>query len=315
MFKYIVQRVVALVGILFIVSLGSFFLVRLLPGDLAAVILGTGDTPANRIKLFHQLGLDKGLVVQYWRWIVSALHGQLGYSFFTSTPVSTEISTALPLDAELVLMSQILAFAAAIPLALRCARRPGGLLDRFATSASFVLLSIPAFVVIVELVALVAIQWGIPNTGENVYSPYGNFWVNVSAMALPSITLAIGSFVVYFRVFRSDLISTYQEEFITMARSKGLSRRRIVWRHAFRPSSIALLSAAGVNIGGLVAGTFIVEYLTGIPGMGKLIFTAIATQDYVTIQGCVLVIATIVIFLNFAIDLSFGFIDPRITRD
>jgi peptide/nickel transport system permease protein len=313
--KYIVQRLVALLAILFVVSLGSFFLTRLLPGDIYVIILGTGDTPANRLKAMHQYGFDKGLIIQYWRWLLNVLHGQLGFSYFTTTPVLTEISKALPLDGELILLSQILAFGAAIPLALRCARRPGGLLDRFTTSATFVLLSIPAFVVIVELVAIVAIQWGIPNTGENVYNPFGSFWVNLSSMALPSITLALGSFVVYFRVFRSDLIATYQEEFITMARSKGLSRRRIVWRHAFRPSSIALLSTAGVNIGGLVAGTFIVEYLTGIPGMGKLIIVAIGTQDYVTIQGCVLVIATIVILLNFAIDLSFGFIDPRITRD
>ena len=315
MLKYIAQRLVALVGILFVVSLGSFLLARLLPGDIHAIILGQGDTPANRKIVDKLYGFNKSIFVQYWLWLKNALQGQLGYSYFTSTPVTTEISNALPIDGELILLSQIMAFAVAIPLALRCARRPGGLLDRFASSSTFVLLSIPAFVIITELVNLVAIQWGVPNTGLNVYSPYGNFWVNLTAMALPSLTLAIGSFVVYFRVLRSDLISTYQEEFITMARSKGLSRRRIVWRHAFRPSSIALLSTAGVNIGGLVAGTFIVEYITGIPGMGKLIFTAIGSSDYVTLQGAVLVIATIVILLNFMIDLSFGFIDPRITRD
>ena len=315
MLRYIVQRLVALFAILFVVSLGSFFLIHLLPGDPYVVILGTGDTPANRHLVMLQYGFDKPLMLQYLTWLGHVVRGQLGLSFYTDSPVAHSITSALPVDGELILLSQIMAFGTAIPLAFRCARRPGGLLDRFITSLTFVLLSIPTFVVIIVMVTVVAIHWQIPNTGLNVYSPGGNFWINLTAMILPAITLAIGSFVVYFRVFRSDLISTFQEEFITMARSKGLSRRRILWRHAFRPSSIALVGTAGINIGGLVAGTFIVEYLTGIPGMGKLLVTAIATQDYITLQGTVLVIASIVILLNFAIDLSFGFIDPRIARD
>jgi peptide/nickel transport system permease protein len=313
--RYIAQRLVALVVILFVVSLGSFFLIHLLPGSPCAAILTTGDTPQACHALNVQYGFDKPLFVQYFTWLSHVIQGNFGISPYSDTAVSSQISSALPIDGELVLLSQIMAFGAAIPIAFRCARRPGGWLDRSVNAATFVLLSIPAFVVIIVLVDVVGIHWQVPNTSLNVYQPGGNFWINLTAMLLPAVTLAIGSFVVYFRVFRSDLISTFQEEFITMARSKGLSRRRILWRHAFRPSSIALVGTAGINIGGLVAGSFIVEFLTGLPGLGRLLIYSIQEQDYVTVQGVVLVVATIVILLNFAIDLSFGFIDPRIARD
>jgi peptide/nickel transport system permease protein len=138
---------------------------------------------------------------------------------------------------------------------------------------------------------------------------------NLMSLLIPSLTLSIGSFVVYFRVLRSDLIATLQEEYITMARSKGLSRRRIMWRHAFRPSSIALLGTAGINIGGLIAGGFVVQYLLSIPGLGSLLVASITLQDYLVIQGTVFVVAVAVIVINFAVDFITTLVDPRIARD
>ena len=313
--KYIVQRVMAVIVILFVITVFSFMLIHLLPGDIGVVILGTGDTPENRAKAFKLYGLDKPLIQQYWIWLSHVLRGNLGTSFVSGVPARTTIASALPIDLEIIVMSQVLAFAAAIPLAFRAARKPGGWIDRIATGTTFVLLSIPAFVVIIVLYLVFTVNFHFLSLGTYRYAPGGPLWPNFLAMILPAVTLAIGSFVVYFRVFRADLISTFQEEFITMARSKGLSRRRILWRHAFRPSSISLLATAGINIGGLVAGTFIVEYLSGIPGLGRLLIQAIFTSDYVLVQGIVLTVATIVIILNFVIDLCFGIIDPRISRD
>lgn len=305
-----------MIGIVFVISVGAFYLIHLLPGNPATVILGTGDSPANKAKLYKQLGLNKPIIEQYFVWIKNVLRGNLGTSFITETSVWGTIKAALPIDIEIIVLSQILAFAFAIPTAMRSARKPDGPLDRILSAGSFTLLSIPSFVLIVVLVLVVAIKLGVPHTGPSSYVSLASNWVaNLESMALPAITLAIGSFVVYYRVLRSDLIATLQDEFITMARSKGISQRRIMWRHAFRPSSISLLGTAGVNIGGLLAGGFIVQYLLSIPGLGYQLIAAIGRSDYLVVQGIVLVVSVGVILINFAFDLAIYFVDPRIGRE
>ncbi len=316
MLRYVLRRLILLLGIVWVISVGSFYLIHLLPGDPATVILGTGASPANRAILYRQLGLNKLIIEQYFVWMGNILHGNLGTSFISETSVASTIRTALPIDVELIVLSQILAFAAAIPLAMRSARKPNGVLDRILSAGSFTLLSIPSFIIIVLLVLVVSIKLGIANTGPSSYVSLGSDWVvNLESLALPAFTLAVGSFVIYFRVLRSDLIATLQEEFITMARSKGLRQRRIMWRHAFRPSSVALLGAAGVNIGGLLAGGFVVEYLLGIPGLGYTLITGIASSDYLLVQGIVLVVSVGVVLINFAFDFIISVVDPRITRE
>jgi peptide/nickel transport system permease protein len=138
---------------------------------------------------------------------------------------------------------------------------------------------------------------------------------NLHNMILPSLAITAGSIAVYYRLFRSDLISTLQEDFITMARSKGLSNRWIMWRHAFRPSSFSLLAAAGVNIGALIAGTFIVEYLFALPGLGYSLVVAVNQRDYLVVQGITLVVAIAYVVIQFIIDFIFTVVDPRVTRE
>lgn len=316
MARYLVKRLIMLIGIVFVISLGAFYLIHLLPGDPAVVILGTGDSPANRAKLYSQLGLNKPIAEQYFVWIKNVLHGNLGTSFISQTSVWSTIKTALPIDVEIIVLSQILAFALAVPTAMRSARKPDGWLDRILSAGSFTLLSIPSFVIIVVLVLFVSIKLGLPHTGVSSYVSIGTNWItNLESLALPSFTLAIGSFVVYYRVLRSDLIATLQEEFITMARSKGISQRRIMWRHAFRPSSVALLGTAGVNIGGLLAGGFIVQYILNIPGLGYTLISSIGRSDYLVVQGIVLVVSVGVILINFFFDFVINVVDPRISRE
>jgi peptide/nickel transport system permease protein len=305
-----------LIGIVFIISVGAFYLIHLLPGDPAVVILGTGDSPINRARLYKELGLNRPILEQYFIWIGNVLRGNLGTSFISQTSVWGTIQAALPIDVEIIVLSQILAFATAIPTAMISARKPDGPLDRLLGAASFTLLSIPSFVIIVLLVLFVAIKLGVPHTGVSSYVSLSQDWIgNLESLALPAITLAIGSFVVYYRVLRSDLIATLQEEYITMARSKGISQRRIMWRHAFRPSSVALLGTAGVNIGGLLAGGFIVQYLLSIPGLGYTLIQSIGLSDYLVVQGIVLVVSVGVILINFAFDLIINVVDPRISRE
>jgi peptide/nickel transport system permease protein len=312
---YIAKRVILLFIIVLFVSVAAFFLVHLLPGNPAVAILGPNDTPQNAAILNHQLGLDKPLVDQYFIWIGHVFQGNLGQSFTTHQTTTSILSEAFPIDIELIIFSQIMAFLVALPMAMTSARRPNRLFDQFANSTAFGMLALPPFVIGPVLVLIFAVHWHV-FPGPASYVPLTqDFWSNIHTMLLPSIVLALGTVVVYFRLLRNDLIATLQEDFITMARSKGLTDRRIMWRHALRPSSVTLLSSAGVTIGGLIAGTFVVELLLQLPGLGFQIISSINQDDYTVVQGIVLVVAVAVVLLNFFFDFIYTVVDPRIARD
>ena len=230
--RYIAKRAVLLVIIIFFVSVAAFFLVHLLPGNPAVAILGPNDTPQNAAILNHQLGLDKPLWQQYFIWIGHVFQGNLGQSFTTHQTTMSIISESFPIDIELIVFSQILAAAVALPMAIRASRRPNRLFDQSANGAAFGMLALPPFVIGPVLVLIFAVHWHV-FPGPASYVPLTqDFWSNIHTMLLPAIILALGSIVVYFRLLRNDLIATLQEDFITMARSKGLTDRRIMWRHA-----------------------------------------------------------------------------------
>jgi peptide/nickel transport system permease protein len=314
MVKYLLRRFLQLVVVAFIISVLVFLLVHLLPGDPSITILGPNDTAHNRAVLFKQLGLNKPLIQQYFTWLTSVFHGNLGQSYLDHESVTHIIATGWPIDLELIIISQIIAFGVAIPLALITSRRPNSVTDNVATTSTFGLLALPPFVIAPIMVAVfaVSLHW-FPATGWVPISQ--NLASNLHNMILPSLAITAGSIAVYYRLFRSDLISTLQEDFITMARSKGLSNRWIMWRHAFRPSSFSLLAAAGVNIGALIAGTFIVEYLFALPGLGYSLVVAVNQRDYLVVQGITLVVAIAYVVLQFIIDFIFTVVDPRVTRE
>ena len=312
--KYFLKRLIQLAVVSFIISILVFLLVHLLPGDPTTVILGPNATPHNKAVLDAQLGLNKPLWEQYTTWLTAVFHGNLGYSYLNREPVTHIISTGYPIDLELIVISQLIAFAVAIPLALATSRRPNGTFDNVATTGTFGLLALPPFVVAPIMVAVFAVglRW-FPATG---YVPISqNVATNLHDMILPSLAITAGSTAVYYRLLRSDLISTLQEDFITMARSKGLSPRRIMARHAFRPSTFSLLAAAGVTIGGLIAGTFIVEYLFALPGIGYSLVVAVNQRDYLVVQGITLVVAIAYVLVQFVVDFTFTVVDPRVARE
>jgi peptide/nickel transport system permease protein len=313
MIKYFIRRLLQLVVVAFIISVLVFLLVHLLPGDPSVIILGPNDTPHNRAVLFQQLGLNKPLIQQYFTWLGAVFHGNLGQSYLNHESVRHLISTGWPIDLELIIISQVIAFGVAIPLALVTARRPNQPFDNVATTSTFGMLALPPFVIAPIMVAVFAVglHW-FPATG---YVPFTqNPATNLHDMILPSLAITAGSVAVYYRLFRSDLISTLQEDFITMARSKGMSSQRIMWRHAFRPSSFSLLAAAGVNIGALIAGTFIVEYLFALNGLGYSLVVAVNQRDYLVVQSITLVVAIVYVVLQFIIDFVFTLVDPRVAR-
>jgi peptide/nickel transport system permease protein len=314
MTKYFIKRFLQLVVVAFIISVLVFLLVHLLPGDPSVTILGPNDTAHNRAVLFKQLGLNKPLLQQYTTWLNAVFHGNLGQSYLNHESVTHIVATGAPIDIELIVISQVIAFAVAIPLALITSRRPNRAFDNVSTTTTFGLLALPPFVIAPIMVAVfaVSLHW-FPATG---YVPLTQDpATNLHDMILPSLAITAGSIAVYYRLLRSDLISTLQEDFITMARSKGLSNRRIMLRHAFRPSTFSLLAAAGVNIGALLAGTFIVEYLFALSGLGYSLVQAVQQRDYLVVQGISLVVAIAYVVLQFIIDFLFTVVDPRVVRE
>jgi peptide/nickel transport system permease protein len=312
--KYLLKRLAALVVVVFLVSFGVFFLIHLLPGNPVNTILGPNVTPANKAAVLHQLGLNKPLYEQYFIWIGHVLQGNLGQSYITHNSVSSIVKNAFIIDIQLIVLSQLMAFAVAIPLALLAARRPNKSFDRISTAATFGMLAMPPFVIAPLLLVLLAIHthW-FP--GPASYTVGGSFATNFHALILPSIILAVGSIVIYYRILRNDLIATLQEEFITMARSKGLSDRRVLLKHALRPSSLSLLATAGLNISTLLGGAFVVEALFQLPGIGYYLVTSILQRDYIAVQGLVLIVAVVILIVNFTVDTLYSVVDPRVARN
>ncbi|HLN41815.1 MAG TPA: ABC transporter permease [Acidimicrobiales bacterium] len=311
MARYVASRLVSLVIICFLITVFAFLLVHLLPGDPAKTILGPNYTPASHALLLRQLGLNKGLVAQYTTWVTNIFRGNLGASFLTKQTVTNALSVAVPIDLELVVVSQVLALIIAIPMALVAALRPNRLFDRVSTTSTFAMLALPTFVAgpLLVLVFAVKLHWA-PATGFDRLSQ--GLGPNLKSVILPSVALAIGSITIYFRLLRADLIATLQEDFVTMARSKGLSTRYILMRHVLRPSSFSLLAGAGISIGTLFTGAFVVEILFALPGIGYQLVQAIYSRDYLVVQGMALVAAVAFVVVNFAVDFLLTILDPRV---
>ncbi|HVT76292.1 MAG TPA: ABC transporter permease [Acidimicrobiales bacterium] len=311
MLRSFAGKVLYLIPVLIAVTALSYLLLKLLPGDPAVNILGPSATPAAVRALHKSLGLDKPVLSQYWHFVWNALHGDFGRSYQNNQPTLEALRQRLPVTLELLVLSQFLALVVSIPLAIRAATRPDGLLDRISTGVSFGFLALPSYVVGVVLVLVFAVQFHLfPATG---YVPLTQNPVeNLRSLTLPSITLAVAELATYMRLLRADMIMTLQEDFITMARAKGMPPRRILWLHAFRPSSFSLVTVAGLNFGRLIGGTFIVEILFALPGIGELTVQSIFSADYLVVQGTVLLVAVGYVMVNFLVDLLYVVIDPRV---
>jgi peptide/nickel transport system permease protein len=237
--------------------------------------------------------------------------GDLGESARNQQPVWEAITQRLPVTIELLLYSQFLALVVAVPMGLVAAQRAGGVFDRVSTSALFALLSVPNFMLALVLILIFAVrlQW-FPAVG---YTPFTEDPLeNLRSFFLPALTLAVAEMAVYMRLLRTDLIATLQEDYITMAKAKGMPSRRVLLRHAFRPSTFSLVTVIGLNFGRLIGGTLIVEVIFALNGLGKYTVDGILGQDYIPVQGAVVVIASGYVLINFAVDMFYAVLDPRI---
>jgi peptide/nickel transport system permease protein len=311
MLGFVAQRLLYLVPVLLAVSLLTFLIASLLPGDLAYTILGDQATPEKVAALRHDMGLDQPIWWRYLSWLGNVLQGDFGRSFRTGQTVLQAVAERIPVSLELMLLAQLGALTIGIPLAIACAVRSGSAFDRFMTGSAFSMLSVPAFLSAILLIYLFAVElrW-LPATG---YIPFHEDPVgNLRCFLLPALTLALGEWPVLMRVLRSDMIATLQEDYIAMARAKGLKPSRILLVHALKPSSLTLVTVTGINIGRLIGGTVIVESIFALPGIGRLLLNAIFTRDLIILQGVVLIVALGYVLINFVVDLLYAVLDPRI---
>jgi peptide/nickel transport system permease protein len=328
--KTVARKLAQLLIVLFAVTLFTFLLVRFLPGDPEDLLVpaddNTGDARTDQIireqkqEVREDMGLDKALPVQYLEWVGGVATGDLGYEYSKQSkePVSDRVGLALPSTLQLIIYSQIIALGIAIPLGVMSAygqagvnskskrvRKAGKVFDRAANATAFGMLSLPNFAVALLLAFWVGVKLN-PSLPESIdirpqgYVPFGDgLSDHFFSMLLPSLSLAIGQIAVYMRVLRSDLIQTLQEDFILMAKSKGISNRRVLWRHALRPSSLTLVTIAGLQI-------------FNIKGMGYLIFESILTRQYLMLQSCVAIVAVGFVLINTLLDVLYTALDPRI---
>jgi peptide/nickel transport system permease protein len=312
------KRFLLLVLVLFLVTLFTSLLLSMTPGDPVDTLLPVASENSERVQerkaeVRHRLNLDDPLWVQYGAWVSDFVRGDFGDYFRVSgeDPVSDTVKEALPVSLQLMVYAQVLSLVIAIPLGVASAYRAGSWFDKGANSTAFALLSLPSFVIALALAYYIGVwlNW-LPPSG---YVPFGENPVeHFQRMLLPALSLAAAQIAVYMRLLRTDMVQTLQEDFVQMARSKGISDRRVLWRHALRPSSLTLLTVAGLNVGTLIGNALVIEVLFSIPGLGTAIFQAITERQYVALQSFVAILAILFVVVNFAVDILYTVVDPRI---
>ena len=308
----IARKLLQLVIPVILVTLFASFLLELLPGDPVEVLVPFGSDEQRQL-VREETGLDQPFLVRYGNWLGGFVTGDMGnqYTVSSTRPVVDRVTTSLWPTVLLMVYAQTLALIIAIPVGVIAAYRQDTWFDRLSNTSAFAMLAIPTFALGFVLQYYIGVKLGWADTG-GYKSPTQDLAGHVRSMILPTITLAVGQIAVYMRLLRSDMIATLQQDFITMAKAKGITTKRILFRHALRPSSLTLLTVAGLNIGTLIGGALIIEVVFNIPGLGYLMGEAIATRQIVMFQSLVAIIAIFYVFVNFCVDILYTVLDPRI---
>lgn len=311
--REVLRRLVQLLVVVLGVTLFSFWLLSLVPGDPVA-IMSPVSTPAFHAQIAHDIHIDDPFFVQYWHWLSGFFTGNFGHVYVGVSgrePVSTVIKQALPVSLELMAYAMVLTVLIAIPLGVLSAYKAGSRFDKVANITAFGSISLPDFALAIILQYWIGVKLGwFPTSGFTHLSQ--SVPENIKSLTLPAISIAVGQIAAYMRLLRSDMIATLQEDYILMARAKGMPTRRVLWRHALRPSSLTVLTVAGLQIGALIGGAIVVEVIFTIPGMGTALFTSIAEHQFAEFQSLIAVIAIGFVLVNVFIDLLYAVVDPRI---
>ena len=311
MLAYVVKRVLATIPTIGIVAVFVFLMLRLTPGDPAAVIAGDYATAEDIARIREKLGLTEPILVQFTTWAGQLLQGDLGTSIFNNLPVSTLIAQRVGPTLALAATTLTFSVLVAVPLGTLAAWRAGSLLDRAIMVFAVAGFSVPVFVLGYALVYLIALQGGVlPVQG---YRPLSSgFWPWLQHLILPTLTLSVIYIALIARITRAAVMEVMGEDYVRTARAKGQSRVKVLLRHALANAAVPIVTVVGLGVALLIGGVVVTETVFNIPGLGRLVLDAVLARDYPIIQGLILFFALIYVLVNLVIDLSYTLFDPRI---
>jgi peptide/nickel transport system permease protein len=310
-FEFAVRRVVVSIITLFAISLIVFTGVRMIPGDPARVLAGAEADAAGLEDIRQRYGLRDPIPVQYTRWVVRVLQGDLGESIRTREPVSRTVGRKIPITCELAFLSLLIAIGIAIPAGVFAAVRRNTIWDFLANAVSLCGISVPSFWLGIMLILLLAVRLGwLPASG------FVPLWEspldNLRRMVMPAFVLGAGLAAVLMRQTRNSMIEVMSADYVRTAYSKGLANRTVIFRHAIRNGLIPVVTILGLQMGALMGGAVVTEQIFVVPGFGRLIVEAVFTRDYPLVQGVVLITAASYVVINLLVDLSYSLLNPRI---
>jgi peptide/nickel transport system permease protein len=309
--SYIVRRIIQSIIVLLVVSFLSFLLLQIMPGDPAAAMLGTNATREEIDALRKELWLDRPFLVQYAHWFSNALHGDLGISIIYREPITDIFAARLPITLYLSFLAFVLCTFLGIAAGIICAIRRGGMLDQIVSVCANIGIAIPVFWLGILCIYLFGLKTGwLPIYGWT--SPFDDFMRSSKQAIMPVIMLAIPGISVLARQSRSSMLEVIRQDYIRTALSKGLRERVVVLRHALKNALIPVVTLMGLHVRILVGGSVLVETVFSIPGMGRLIVAGALNKDFLIVQGGVLFIGAIVSLANLLVDISYGWLDPRV---
>ncbi|MEN9781088.1 MAG: ABC transporter permease [Burkholderiaceae bacterium] len=315
MLRFLIQRLLAVVPVLLVVSIVVFLILRLAPGDPAAVIAGASATSQEIEQVRKQLGLDQPLVVQYGIWVGKVLQGDLGYSFYLNRPVTDLIAQRIEPTLALAFGTIVLAVLLAVPLGTLAAWRMGGWLDRLLSGFSVLGFSVPVFVIGYVLIYIFSMQLSIlPVQGyKRLFGNDGQgLWAWMRHLILPWATLGLIYIALIARVTRASVSEALTEDYIRTARAKGINEVAVLLRHALANAAVPIVTVIGIGVALLIGGVVVTETVYSIPGLGSLTVEAVLNRDFPMIQGVVLFFSVLYVLINLLVDVSYLFLDPRI---
>ena len=311
MFAFLSRRLLSTIPVLLIVSVLVFLLLRLTPGDPAAILAGDQATTEQIAQIRENLGLNRSIPEQYLIWAGHLLQGDLGQSFYYKTDVVALIGQRIEPTLSLALITIVVAVVVSVPLGVLAAWRHGGWLDRALMGFSVLGFSIPVFVLAYLLIWLLSMRLGIlPVQGYQRLA--GGVWPWLYQLILPSITLSVIYIALIARVTRASVLETLGEDYIRTARAKGLPESKVLLRHALSNAAVPIITVIGIGIALLIGGVVVTESVYAIPGLGRLTVDAVLARDFPTIQGIILFFSFVYVLVNLLVDLSYVFFDPRI---
>lgn len=313
MFAYAARRLGFALVTLWLATLLVFGALLLIPGNPAQAILGIDATPADLEALEARLGLDKPPVERYLNWLGGVLRGDLGQSIRYETSISQLIVARLGITLPIVVASLLLATLIAVPLGILAARKAGSLVDLGVSMVSLVGIVLPSFWVGLMLIYIFIVWLKLPLPTSFPIGGWENPQRALAALVLPVLTVGLASASFLVRLVRGSLLEVLSQDYVRTARSKGLSERMVVYKHALRNASLPVVTVLGLEFAQLLIAAVVVETVFGIPGLGSLSLLAISARDYPLVQGVVLVIAAFIVFMNLLVDLLYALLDPRVS--